>query len=203
MNNIRPLQLAVLQIFDLVLGNTMFGRENRAEIGDWSVQGFGFMRLYIRKIGRLHIWNSALRYPDVSIIHNHSWDLRSTVVSGCLVNTRYEPNDVAGDLFLGRKLVTGYHSHFTDNEEYITRLLPLPRERYWPGDIYKQSAHEIHCTDARDGSITLMERHEDVDGEATVYWPYGTTWGDAKPRKASTIEIRQSINLAIQVLGTI
>ena len=55
----------------------------------WSVQGFGMLRLYIRKVGRLHIWDNELRYPGVSVIHNHSWDLESTIIVGAIRNTRY------------------------------------------------------------------------------------------------------------------
>jgi hypothetical protein len=184
MKNPRPLQLAVLQVLDTA---------HRSMVGDWSVQGFGVLRLYIRKIGRLHLWDRALQYPGVSLVHNHSWDLRSTIVCGRIVNTRFEETESAiGHPYHGRRLLTGYQSRFVQNE-FITTLLNQPREAYIAGDVYKQSAHEIHVTDPDDGTITLMERNEDTNGEANVYWPYGTEWGDAKPRPATADEIQSTI----------
>jgi hypothetical protein len=195
--NVKALQLAVLHILDTAVGQIDHGDPL---YGDWSVQGFGVLRLYIRKIGRLHVWDSALRYRNVSLVHNHSWDLRSTVVCGRLVNTRFEETESEiGHPYHGRRLVTGYQSQFVDSE-FITTLLNQPRETYSAGDVYKQSAHEIHRTDPDDGTISLMERNEDVNGEANVYWQYGTTWGNAKPRRATLEEVRATSLRAVAVL---
>jgi len=179
------LQLAVLAILD------------NATNYEWSVQGFGVLRLYIRRVGRLHVWDSALRYPNVSMIHNHSWDLRSDVVFGHLQNTRYNetswlPGMSNPEPFCKQRLVTGYKTHMVSPVEHV-ELSHYPVEIYLPGDVYQQRAHEIHCTNAADGTVTLMARNEDENGQADVYWPRSGTWGTAKPRPATREEIEATV----------
>lgn len=193
-SNVRPLQLAVYQILATALTQVMTGTLPKG----WSVQGMGMLRLYIADIGRLHIWDSQLRYPGVSMIHNHSWDLRSTVVAGCLVNTIYSEEPV-GEEFLRRRLVTGYNCEFVEPAVPV-HLVQWSRRAYLAGEVYAQNASEIHRTDAEDSTITIMERREDVNGEADVFWPAGTEWGTAKPRPATMAEIAQVTARAIENL---
>jgi hypothetical protein len=57
----------------------------------WTVQGMGFMRLHLAGHCWLHVWDSRLRVPGVSMIHDHlQWGLESTILSGSLVNRRYQ-----------------------------------------------------------------------------------------------------------------
>jgi hypothetical protein len=57
---------------------------------DWSLQGFGLLRLYLPGDGRLHIWDHSKAYYDVSQLHDHlQWGLTSTIVSGQITNQRY------------------------------------------------------------------------------------------------------------------
>ena len=179
---IRPLRITVQAILD---HSTSF---------EWSVQGFGMLRLYIRKIGRLHIWDSALRYPNVTMIHNHSWDLVSTVVCGRLVNTRYrisEKNE-EGVSFNQQQLITGYQTRMTTPVQTVP-LSVRAEEVYTSGQVYSQYANEIHRTDAINGTVTLMERIDDEEGRAEVYWPSNTEWGTAKPRLASLEEVKTTV----------
>lgn len=186
---LRPLQLAVLAILE------------NAEQYDWSVQGFGMLRLYIRNVGRLHIWDSKLRYPGVSMIHNHSWDLKSTVVSGGLQNTKYTTNKRRGARYDGKRLITGYHTSDVINLQ-PTRLAVMDLELFGPGECYEQLAAQIHQTDAKDGTVTIMERIEDVkDGQADVYWLQGTKWGTAKPRPATHNEIVTTAERALKLFN--
>lgn len=153
------------------------------------------LRLYIRRLGRLHIWDSELRYPGVSMVHNHSWDLASTVVAGYVFNHRYTL-DQFGEAWMRRRLITGYECRFVEDGVPVT-LLPQPQEVYAPGDVYVQKAHEIHRTDTLDVTVTLMERAEDVEGQADVFWRKGETWGTAKPRPATPEEITRTVERAI------
>lgn len=188
---VTPLQVLALAILDNPLAY------------QWSVQGFGVLRLYIRDVGRLHIWDSALRYPGVSMIHNHSWDLRSTVIFGCLVNTRFTTTPPEGyvpwprpERYEGKRLITGYQTRDVVTLEPVT-LYPNVVETFRSGDEYAQKAHEIHRTDAFDGTVTLMLRKEDENGQADVYWPAGTEWGTAKPRPATPEEVKNTVDRAL------
>jgi hypothetical protein len=186
-NNVAALRLAVIQILDHALDY------------EWSVQGFGMLRLYIRKIGRLHIWDDHLRYPNVSMIHNHSWDLRSTVVCGALANARYSRDDVIGRPYKTHRMITGYNC-VTVSPVVDVRLLDHPIERYQPGDDYAQRAHEIHETLAKNGTVTIMQRNEDDNGQADIFWPADCTWGTAKPRAATQAEIQSTVERALGLL---
>jgi hypothetical protein len=199
-NNVQPLRLAVLQILDTAIGQL---DHEHPLYGDWSVQGFGVLRLYIRKVGRLHVWDDGLRYPNVSMIHTHSWDLTSTVVSGALTNIRYTEETVpgVGSPFKKQRLLTGYQSRQVSPVVDVN-LMPWPLEELRAGDIYHQRAAEIHKTVARNGTVTLMERTEDNNGEADVYWPADCTWGTAKPRRATLDEVRTTVLKAIELLET-
>ncbi len=188
MTKMSPLQIAVLAILD------------NAETFSWSVHGFGMLRLYIRNLGRLHIWDSALRYPNVSMVHNHSWDLRSTVVSGQLVNTRFSPTEGYGAVYEGKRLITGYNTTDVQHFPFPVALMASPSEVYGPGSVYTQHASEVHRTDATDGTISLMERQEDENGQADVYWLAGTEWGTAKPRPATSDEVHITVQRALEVL---
>lgn len=193
---IRSLQLAVLHVVDETLNQLTADQDLKS---DWSVQGFGMLRLYIRNLGRLHVWDQALRYPGVSMIHNHSWDLHSTVISGTLANTRFDVNNGRGDLYHGKRLVTGYQTY--DVVDLGKVLLDENfAEFYEAGDSYAQVAHEVHRTDAYNGTITLMLRQEYTNGQADVYWPVGTEWGTAKPRKATAQEVYQVLQRALPIL---
>lgn len=208
---VRALQMAVLKILDewtrqdqrlSSTGGYPWDHKDDPTGYGWSVQGFGVLRLYIRDIGRLHIWTKALRYPGVSLVHNHSWDLASTVVAGELRNTKFtelSEYDSRGEPHHAMRLLTGYESKPLTDARHC-RLLEYPGQVYWPGNVYVQAASEIHRTDALDGTITLMARNEDQNGEADVYWPAGTEWGNAKPRAARPEEIRVAIEHAMRWL---
>jgi hypothetical protein len=196
--DITALRLATICILDNALSEVNSGRTG-FHGNEWSVQGFGMLRLYIRTIGRLHIWDSALRYPNVSMIHNHSWDLKSTVVAGCIRNTRFTREPLMGRKYVGQRLVTGYNTRMVTPIEDV-RLLDWPTETYLPGDVYAQRAAEIHRTDATDGTVTIMARNEDEQGEADVFWPADCTWGTAKPRPATPDEAHAGITKALAAL---
>lgn len=187
----RPLAIAVLGILDAAVKGPK--EENPYE---WSVQGMGMLRLYIRKVGRIHIWDTALRYPGVSMIHNHSWDLQSTVVSGELQNVRYVSDVSNGELYWRQRIQCGYDTHVVRPAEEIF-LRECAAEHYGPGDVYNQKANVLHRTDAMDGTVTLMERDLDQHGQADVVWPFGSMWGNGKPRLARWSEVQSTIARAM------
>jgi hypothetical protein len=171
-----PLQLTVRTILE------------RAEAYEWSVQGFGLLRLYLRDDARLHIWDPELAYDNVSVIHDHSWDLESTIVVGRMTNIRYEETQGPGDPYHKQSVVTGYKAHLLKEPENVV-LEEYQPVIYIPGDVYSQKAAEIHQSVPDPYTVTFMKRKADIDGVANLYWPYGTSWGTAKPRKATEEEV--------------
>ena len=181
--------------------------ESRVE--DWTVQGFGFLRTYFGppdapKRFRLNLWDSDYTVPNVSTIHDHPWDFKSIIVAGEFHNQRYllmptkewisgivEPTHSYTTIKCG---ISGVNRKLVPK---ICRLKPLISEHYFPGDIYHQRADEIHESKFSDGTVTLNERIGDTE-HARVFWPYGTKWVDAKPRAATSDEVRSAVTYSLK-----
>lgn len=163
---------------------------------EWSTQGLGMLRTYLSQEVRLHIWDSSLRVPDVSPIHDHPWHLDSLIVSGVLHNQRFEPVE---RVFLGAETSTEIlnRAQILCGEKACTvsetdRLLMLRRglETYHSGQMYHQEKDEVHETLPEDGTVTLVGRTFTPDRDhASVYWRGNGPWVDARPRTATVEEI--------------
>lgn len=168
---------------------------------DWSIQGFGLLRLYLPGEARLHIWDHSQRYQDVSMIHDHiQWGLTSTIVAGELTNTRYDEQDErpadGWTLYNWATFKAGFDGKQLHAPDKIWLRAQKP-EIYRPGDQYHQEPREIHETCAAPGTVTIMQKHPTPDGEnARIFWPTGTTWGNALPRPATPEEVAHFVALA-------
>jgi hypothetical protein len=161
----------------------------------WTVQGFGMLRCYLDAdhVYRLNIWDGRLRYPGVSMIHDHPWHFESYVLVGSLKNLRYRHSG-DGQPYDAMKIITG------EGGAQIEELKPVLLTRgiaewYDAGKTYHQRADEIHETDAVIGTVTLNKR-ERVHGDvATVFWPKGKQWVTAEPRAATPDEIKRAVRM--------
>jgi hypothetical protein len=192
--NMTPLQTAVIAILD------------RAPAYEWSVQGLGMLRLYIRDIGRIHIWDARLRYPGVTLCHTHSWDLESTIVFGRIINERYKEvveglGTCVPEPFWRKRIQCGYTFVETEPDQKVMLGMASYENYYRPGDTYTQTANEIHRNLPDDGTVTLIQhQHDGENGEAFVYWPVGAQYGNAKPRPATPAEVKQTMDLVLSRL---
>lgn len=184
-DELQDLRIMVMQIL------------KRPMLHDWTVQGFGMMRLYLEGDRRLHLWHPRLRVENVSDIHDHlQWGLTSTILCGELVNKRFHEHHGGGILNSRRDVHTmmkatlkpGVGTFFKNGPSVVT-LIGCNPELYHAGDRYHQRPNEIHLTQAHEGTITLMRKHPTEDESATVYWPAGANWVSAEPRPATTVEI--------------
>lgn len=176
--------------------HTMLGD---AQLYDWTVQGFGMMRVYIPGPGspkrfRLNMWNSALAVPNVSIMHDHPWSFDSWIINGAFRNIRYIEDHFSGDDFFFMNIKTGVAGQWGKTDGKV-RLRALPTEHYRTGDKYHQDASEIHASYYDDGTVTLNDRVGDTE-HAKVFWAEGD-WVDAKPREATPDEINSTVALAL------
>lgn len=173
---------------------------NRMEIPlkDWTMQGFGFLRLRVSESMRLHVWDSRLRQPGVSDIHDHTqWAFTSHVISGSLVNVRYQVCVPACGPSLALKpqpyhmatLKCGIGGGMVSDSVQDVQLLPGEPELYLPGSSYRQEPDEVHRTMPTDGTVTLIEQERREVDTARVFWPRGGTWGAAIPRQATRDEV--------------
>jgi len=169
----------------------------------WTMQGFGFLRTNIADIGRIHVWDSRLRTPLVSDIHTHPWALRSTVVSGELINQRFhlvnEDEEETSDAtpYLVSGIATGEGGGLIGDTKEVW-LRPMTPEIYVRGQSYKQMPSEIHRSIPADGTVTVLERPKGPELEpALVYWPYGSVWVSAEPKSAPSYLVEQVIGWAL------
>lgn len=165
----------------------------------WTIQGFGMVRTKIADIGRIHIWDSRLRTALVSDIHAHPWDLRSTIVSGELINQRFmvAEKGSAGLPYLMQTIATGEGGGVKGEPQGVFLDAAVP-EFYSAGDVYEQAASEIHRSIPMDGTVTLLERQQGEPLQETlVFWPIGTSWVSAEPRVAAPWETERSVNYAL------
>lgn len=170
---------------------------------DWTVQGFGFMRLRVSDSMRLHIWDSRLREPAVSDIHDHTqWAFTSHVLSGSLVNIRFQIAAEAGEDTMPHTQATlncGIGGGMVDGSMKLVHLKPGRPELYLPGQAYHQEPDEVHRTMPADGTVTLIEQKRSEVGTARVFWPVGSGWGNAVPRHATRGEIEDVGGFALSM----
>lgn len=191
--------------------------KNRTDIPlrDWTAQGFGFLRLRIDESTRLHIWDSRLRSPIVSDIHDHTqWAFTSNVISGQIINVRYEVCSAEADKeetirTSGRAMLPynqailncGIGGGMQEGTIEPVLLLPGAPELYVAGDSYRQEPDEVHRTIPTDGTVTLItQQRKDVD-TARVFFPRGAAWGDAVPRPATLSEVDEIGAYALSIFN--
>lgn len=164
---------------------------------EWTIQGFGFARTKIANVGRIHVWDSKLAVSRVSTVHTHPWPLRSTIISGELINQRFKDIPAGGVPYMRSAIATGEGGGLI-GEPMRAGLGVMPPEIYLPGDTYEQESSEIHRTIAQDGTVTLMERPQGPPlEEALVYWPCGTSWISAEPMPAVEWQLSEVIAYAL------
>lgn len=170
----------------------------RWESYDWTVQGFGFLRTKIAMVGRIHVWDSRLATDLVSTIHSHPWPLRSTIISGELINCRFTVGgEFADQPYMRSKIATGEGGGLIGEPEPVKIVADTP-ELYTAGKTYTQTPGEVHRTIAQDGTVTLLERPQGPPlEEAYTFWPAGTEWVSAEPKKLEKWRIEPVIHYAL------
>jgi hypothetical protein len=167
---------------------------------EWTVQGFGMMRMYFdeNKQHRLNVWHSGLSVPNVSIIHDHPWRFQSWVLSGRVMNRRYQVrfSDLTGGIKY-KFMVIEPGEHGGPRGESLTAWLgSFGPELYGVGESYSQAADEVHSSHPLDGTVTINDRRDRGPDVARVFWQYGD-WVDAKPRPATQEEVKSYSEYAL------
>jgi hypothetical protein len=167
---------------------------------EWSLQGFGMLRLYLSREVRLHIWDNRYQIDDVSIIHNHPWHFRSEVIAGQMLNTNYYVH--SGDTHFMQKIKPGEDCTALSKPEPVL-LEPTSHVCYDEGQMYVQDAPTLHESIFEDGTITLVSRwgRESHQDEALSAWPSNLGedgWVSAAPRLATDEEVLDITGRALE-----
>lgn len=164
---------------------------------EWSLQGFGMLRLYLTKETRLHIWSESHVVPGVSEIHDHPWDFTSKIVAGRLHNCRYVEG-AEGDTYMAQTILCGPNGCAMGDVRQV-KLWQKPTEVYDEGDKYEQRANEIHRSAPEDGTVTIVTRRFLPDPDhANVFWRPNEEWVSAEPRPATPEEVAAIVGNALQ-----
>jgi hypothetical protein len=183
-----------------------------AENRRWTLQGFGMLRLYVSddEVWRLHLWDSDMSVEDVSAVHDHPWDLTSTVISGHLMNQRFTHvtnpqahlNDVRAlcEVWRAQQIRTGEGGHPLGPPEhwYLQRQ---PLESYRADESYHQDAPEIHESIPTPGTVTLVKRTFSRPRDIATSCYRTAHWVSAEPRPATDKEVMHFANLALARWG--
>lgn len=166
----------------------------KAKHYSWSLQGFGMLRLYLSDEVRLHVWDSAYRVPDCTLIHDHPWSFKSLVIAGILNNHLFHQKEVPGPGLFEYDEVTIKcgEGAFCKTEPKCTFLMPVAATVYRSGDDYYQEDDEIHMTLPEDGSVSLVTRYMAAGKsreDARVYCIPGKGFVSAAPRAATEAEV--------------
>lgn len=168
----------------------------------WTIQGLGMLRTYLdpEEVERLHIWDTGAAVPDVSTIHDHPWDFESRIVSGQVVNQRFDvldaarPNMVAMPFYRAR-IRCGEGGGLVSEPDPVLVLAHAPEEM-GPGAGYSQEAAEVHESFPDRGAVTVIRRTFRTDRDhATVLWQHGD-WVSAEPRLATPAEVMGFVQVA-------
>jgi hypothetical protein len=169
---------------------------------EWTIQGFGMLRMHFSDRFRLNIWDSRYRVLNVSMIHTHPWNFESLVVVGEVQNIRYDVDTIPtnGTKPYYRALIKPGVTF--DGSMDDTKIVHLEhydlQERITEGCVYRQEAHETHMSLPVDGTITLNDRTRVGEDVAYVYWPLGEEWVSAKPRIATQEEVRDITRYSLE-----
>lgn len=167
---------------------------------EWRLQGMGMLQLRLTSDMRLHIWDDRFAVPNVSMIHDHlQWGLHSTIISGELRNVRYADKKYMeyGEPYDYAVFEAGEGAHMAKPPE-CRWLAVIDSIRYRPGESYVQQPEEIHETKAERGTVTIMSQFRTGSSQARIFWPRGTEWVSAEPRRATPGEITSIAENALE-----
>lgn len=180
--------------------------ENPLDCGrEWSLQGFGMLRLYLSPTLRLHVWSQEHVVQNVSTIHDHPWDFSSFVLSGRVDNRRLQEVPHGKPTHFKRTIKCGPGGHAMPDETKVC-LVADPLEIVRAGEAYGQLAAELHCSQPSHGAVSIIERLRPAGRDpdlATVCYPLGTEWVSAEPRPATRAEVFEITDAALSRWSTL
>jgi hypothetical protein len=158
-----------------------------AEDYAWAMQDIGLLglRLDDRREYRLHVWGPSPGAGEPPI-HDHPFDFTSSVIVGEIVNTRYEESP-SGDEYRRSR----YAPPHEDARRTDAVRLSGTATTFTAGSHYSQSAHELHDSRQRAGTVTVIRRRFKDVPELTVCTRGATPWVSGCSRPAAPEEIKR------------
>lgn len=149
------------------------------------VHGNGFLQLdltqgvYGAMEGtRLHVWDDDLPRQSVrSSIHDHVFNMHSTVIVGCLIQYEYELDYVEDgefDIWVARAQ-PNTNNTILEQDDWVSRvnLECIEKKFIFPYESYDFPAFELHDTGNVGTTATIMQKVERLYGDPRVLVPHG------------------------------
>ena len=164
-----------------------------AEDLPWRLQDIGLMSLRLddRRQHRLHLWCADAHAEDPPV-HDHPYDFTSRIVVGQLTNTRYA-EDAAGTEYVRFR----YSPPDEERRRSDAVRLSAAATTFTEGAQYGQLAHELHSSQQRPGTVTVIRcSWVDVE-ELTVCLRDAASWRSGFGRQATRAEIKAAAAAAL------
>jgi L-ascorbate metabolism protein UlaG (beta-lactamase superfamily) len=126
------------------------------------VHGNGFIQLDLTPTKRLHIWGhpSIPRQKTATPLHDHAFGFTSRILMGALVNKRFIWNTETpyGRYEIHRVNVRDREDTTLHGTGELGDLVHVETEVYFAGDVYSMSPGEIHESEPREISASIIEK---------------------------------------------
>lgn len=145
----------------------MNARETLRGFGEPRFHGNGFTQLYLGPDTRLHVWHPTLKplRNHNAAIHNHRYDVRSTVYSGRLLHTTYIVDENSPELSHDVRIVqldgaSDAHKSPEIETGRTGKLIVRHEYEFTAGAVYTMRRPWFHTSDHMGDTpiVTIFER---------------------------------------------
>lgn len=173
---------------------------NRAQYYEWFVNGIGFMFLRMSEYSRLHVYHPQFFVEGTGCIHDHFWSFYSKIISGSLTNYNYLENFAGSHKYdVYDLMICGVAEEVTFTGKYLE--LTDTNTTYKAGERYWHPHNMLHRTEAKSGTITLLERHSEIGKQSVrVCQNAGQEYVKWNERLATPHEIARAASVALTEL---
>jgi hypothetical protein len=163
----------------------------------WRMQDIGLLglRLDERREYRLHVWGPSYSVGEPPV-HDHPFDLTSTIIAGEMTNTRYEETPSGVEYHRVRYSPSNEDARRTDTVRLSGTATILTA-----GDHYSQSAHELHDSRQLPGTVTIIRMAFKDVPELTVCSRGEAAWVSGQARPASPEEVHRITATALEMFS--
>jgi len=146
----------------------------------WRHHGIGALQAYVSETVRIHVWHDTLVLPGMresGAIHDHRFDLESTVLVGALTNREYS-EDLSHGIPLGEfdmYEVLKSKDRIAELRKVATRRFISVREtELTEGCTYTYPKRRFHESIHRGTTVTLVTKSNQEDFPPRILAPAGT-----------------------------
>lgn len=146
----------------------------------WRHHGAGMIQGYVTPFLRVHVWHPSLLLPgmlDAGVIHDHRFDLESTLLVGSMVNREYITSTDGGTEFDLYEVNCGMAKNGDDPVQIGQTRADAVSVRVHEGECYTFPRGYFHMSipqhDEDEVVVSLMMKTNEQDAKAKLLAPVG------------------------------